>query len=95
MFMDIQPQVAPKEEIPAEVKVVAQLAQQLVPQLMQLQWSRRQYEFLIDIIEDHLGLTGPSEEEVAALTQRSVEPREERVEVKGNVTIVDRRRKFE
>ena len=93
--MDIQPQIAPKEEIPEEVKVVAQLAQQLVPQLMQLQWTRRQYEFLIDIIEDHLGLTGPTQEEMEVLNQRTAEPREERVEIKGNVTIVDRRRKFE
>ena len=34
-------------------------------------------------------------EEMEVLNQRTAEPREERVEVKGNVTIVDRRRKFE
>lgn len=96
--MDIQPPIQP-QQIPQEVQVVAKLAQQLVPQLLGLQWSKQQYEFLIDIIEDHLGLKGPSTEELAeldALNAKVVEEREARIEVTDRGTeIVDRRRRFE
>jgi hypothetical protein len=93
--MDIQPPVQP-QQIPKEVQVVATLAQTLVPQLQNLQWTKQQYKLLIDIIEDHLGLTGPTPEEIEAISAKVVEEREARIEVTTHGTeIVDRRRKFE